>query len=206
MATALCGVPAVLRAQDTVADVEPAVAPAAPAQLTVPSFTEVAVEILAELGSKTSTKGQTFPIRLARAIVVDGREVVPAGTQGVGEVIHAKGSGGMGAAGELILTARFLQVGERQLPLRSFRVGGLAEDRFGTVNALAMASAVSPLPIALAGFFIKGNQVVVAPATSASARTGAHFAIELPETPDGAAPEARAATSADASTSGEVVQ
>jgi hypothetical protein len=91
----LCCASATLRAEDGTSIIEPASAEIPPSTLTVPSFTEVAVEILAELGSKTSIKGETFPIRLVNAIIVDGREIVPAGAEGVGEVIHAKGNGGM---------------------------------------------------------------------------------------------------------------
>src|SRR5262245_4046011 len=58
----------------------------------VPALTEISVEILADLGSKTSTTGDTFPLRLAAPIVIDGVELVPAGTAGMGEVIHAKKS------------------------------------------------------------------------------------------------------------------
>jgi len=205
LATALCCASATLRAEDNIPVTEPAGAEVAPSQVTVPSFTEVAVQILAELGSKTSTKGETFPIRLVNAIIVDGREIVPAGTEGVGEVIHAKGNGGMGAAGELILTARYLQVGDRQLPLRSFHVGGTAHDRIGLVDTLAVASAASPLPIGLLGFFIKGNQLTVASGTVATARTAADFTIELPPTPEAAAAEVPAAVPQDQPT-GEVAQ
>lgn len=215
-ATALCCAPAALHAQDDASITEPVSAQNAvaaegpesaassdsatgtessPQVLTVPSFTEVAIEILADLGSKTSTKGQMFPIRLVNAIYVDGREVVPAGTEGMGEVIHAKSSGGMGAAGELILTARYLRVGDRQLPLRTFRVGGTAHDRIGMVDTIAVASAASPLPIAFVGFFIKGNQLTIASGTVATARTAMDFSIELPPTPEAVAPEAPAASS-----------
>ncbi|MEO0063543.1 MAG: hypothetical protein RLZZ08_2103, partial [Pseudomonadota bacterium] len=77
--------------------------PVAAQPAAIPALTPVSVEILADLGSNTSVSGARFPIRLAAPLVVDGVAVVPAGATGEGEVVHAKKSSGMGAAGELVL-------------------------------------------------------------------------------------------------------
>lgn len=141
----------------------------------VPALTPVSVELLATLGSKISKSGDRFPIRLAAPIAVAGREVVPAGIAGEGEVVHAKSSGGMGAAGELVLAARYVDWNGRRLKLRSLRLAANGDSRVDTVNTINVASAASPLPVGLVGFFISGGQVTVAQGTIAQAKTAEDF-------------------------------
>lgn len=148
-----------------------------PPPVTIPRLTTLVVELLATLSSETSTQGDHFPIRLFEPIVIDGVTVIPAGTMGEGEVIHAKHKGGMGAAGELIITARFLDVHGQRLPLRSLRVNGDGQSRIDTVNSIAVASAAT-LPLAsLVGFFITGGAKTVNEGTVATARTAEDFAV-----------------------------
>lgn len=144
--------------------------------LTIPALTPIIIEILSDLGSNTSQQGDRFPLRLAEPIVIDGRVVVPAGTAGEGEVIHAKKNGGMGSAGELILTARFLDVGGTQLRLRSMSFDGVATSRIDTAGRFGIAGAVVPA-VSLVGFFIKGGKLAVVSGSLASAKTAESFDI-----------------------------
>ena len=152
-------------------------APAAPTM--VEKLTPVVIEILDPLGSKTSQSLESFRIRLAEPIVVDGNELVPAGAEGMGEVVHAKKAGGMGAAGELVLAARYLTVDGRELRLRSMELLETVEgkDRMGTVHTLNIASAASPLPIGLIGFFVGGGNIEIPAGALASAKLAAPFEI-----------------------------
>jgi hypothetical protein len=152
-------------------------APAACACRVIPALTPVSIEILAPLGSKISKSGESFPIRLAAPILIDGKEAVPAGALGVGEVIHAKKSGGMGAAGELVLAARYVEVDGQRLMLRSLNIAAAGESSIHKVDAINAASAASPLPIGLIGFFISGGQVNVAQGTVAPAKTRESFTL-----------------------------
>jgi hypothetical protein len=172
-----------------VAEAEPeaAVQPAA-RLVTVPRLTPVLIELLATLSSETSTTGDRFPLRLAEALMIDGETVIPAGTTGEGEVIHAKRKGGMGAAGDLILTARFLDLGGQHIALRSLRINGDGQSRIDTVNSLAVASAAT-IPLAsLVGFFITGGAKTVNEGTIAAARTAEDVALSLAAVPEQAAP------------------
>lgn len=148
-------------------------------ELLIPKLTPVKIQILVPLGSKLSKTGEMFPIRLAEPVVMDGVEAIPAGAAGMGEVIHAKKSGGMGAAGELVVTARYLEVDGRQLLLRSMHWAQSGKSKIDTVNALNVASVAAPLPIGLVGYFIGGGQVNVAEGAIADAKTAADFAITL---------------------------
>lgn len=154
--------------------------------LLVPALTPVIIALRAHLGSKISTSGDWFEIELAEPVMVDGRLALPAGTRGLGEVVHAKKSGGSGASGELVLAARYLDIGGRRLRLRSMRFAEAGADAIGTVNALNVASAASPVPgIGLIGFFIKGKGIDLPEGTRAHALTAEAFGID-PATPDGA--------------------
>ena len=148
--------------------------------VTIPALTPVRVEILAPLGSKISKTGDMFPLRLAAPIALDGHVLVPGGTTGMGEVIHAKKGGGSGSAGELVLAVRYLDVGGRRLRLRSLHLASEGRSNIGTVNAINVGSAASPLPIGLIGFFITGGQATIAQGTIADARTAEPFAVEQP--------------------------
>jgi hypothetical protein len=161
------------------------------ARAIIPALTPVVVEILTELSSKTSEKGDTFRLRLAEPVMLDGVEVLPAGTPGLGEVIHAKKNGGAGAAGELVLAARYLEVGDARLPLRSLKFDAMARNRMGTVEALTIASAAVAPVASFLGFLIKGDQLSLASGSILTAKTAADFAIGIAaagEDPPGEAP------------------
>lgn len=168
---------------------------------TIAALTPIRIEILAELGSKTSKSGDTFPIRLAEPLVVDGHELVPAGAMGMGEVVHAKKAGGSGAAGELVLAARYLDVDGRHMKLRSLRLVPAGNSKINTVNTLLVATSPTILaPVALAGFFVNGGQATVPLGTIAEAKTAESFEFPAPAK-EVAAPEAT--PPAEAGKSGE---
>jgi hypothetical protein len=160
--------------------------PAAPAALLLPKTTPLIIAIDKELGSKISVTGETFPIRLVEAVSVDGVEVLPAGITGQGEVVHAKKAGLAGAAGELVLAARYLELNGRRIELRSFRFMEASElaqvkgrDNVSEVNATM--AVLSPLAI-----FIGGGNTNVAPGTFANAKTRNDELFERPAAPEAA--------------------
>ena len=66
--------------------------------------------------------------------------MVPAGTPGVGEVVHAERARFGGKAGELILAARYLDFQGTRIPLRTLRFGAQqGRDNSGTINIGNMA-------------------------------------------------------------------
>ena len=145
--------------------------------VTIPALTPIKIELLETLGSKVSTSGETFPFRLAGPVLIDGKVAIPAGTPGVGEVVHAKKSGGSGAAGELVLAARYLDVQGRRLRLRSMNFAVNGHSNIRTVNSVAIASAAAAPPAALIGFLITGSQITVPQGTLADAKTAEAFTV-----------------------------
>jgi hypothetical protein len=100
-----------------------------PLLITVPALTPLYLSLDVELSSKTSSPGDRFGLIVAQDVFVDGSVVIPAGSRGEGEVVHAKKAQTGGTAGELILAARWVRVGEQEVRLRSFTAGGAGLDR-----------------------------------------------------------------------------
>ncbi|WP_421837774.1 hypothetical protein [Novosphingobium sp.] len=154
-----------------------AATPALPCDRCIPALAPVDLVLDTDLGSKISKTGETFAFHLARPIVIDGHELVPAGTPGQGEVIHAKKAGGSGTAGELVLAARYLSVGSQRLRLRSMHIAQRSEDAIGKVDAFNAATVMSPVPVALVGFAITGRNNVFPKGTPAIAKTAEVFHV-----------------------------
>jgi hypothetical protein len=163
-------------------ETETIVAPA-PAPAIIPALTPVRIVIKAHLGSKISKSGETFALELADPIVADGKVLIPAGTTGMGEVVHAKSSGGSGASGELVLAARYLDFGGRRLRLRSLNFAVAGKDATGTVNSIAIASAATMPALSLIGFFIKGKGIDIPEGMAAMAKTAEPFVLDPPAVP-----------------------
>lgn len=139
--------------------------------LVVPPLTPILIEVLKPLGSAISNSGDLFPIRLAQPIMVNGVEAIPAGTPGLGEVVHAKKNGGAGAAGELVLAARYLEIGGRRLRLRSTEFAQSGQSRIDT-------AAIASTGLGIFSFLIKGGKITVDEGTVIRAKTAQAFSIE----------------------------
>jgi hypothetical protein len=137
-----------------------------PATAHLPLKTPVDIEIAEQIGSKISHIGDTFALRLAEPMVVDGKVVLPAGIPGRGEVIHVAKGGWGGKAGELIVAARYLECGDLHIPLGHFHFGKAGEDRAETALGVGMV-------VPLASFLIAGGEVVVSPGARANAKVTA---------------------------------
>lgn len=150
----------------------------------IPANTPIEVELTAPLSSTTSRIGDLFPLRLRSPIIIDGREVVPAGATGGGEVIDADTAGFGGRAGKLILSARYLEIGGQRARIRSLRITTVGESRANT------ALAVSMIPYAgVAGIFVQGGEIELPAGAYGAARLAT--ALELPETSSLTAPTAQ---------------
>lgn len=176
LAAMLAFVPAAAAGQDAPA---PAAAPA-PSCCTIAARTPVEIEFVDAVNSKDNHIGDSFAFRLAAPLIVDGHIVIPAGTPGVGEVVHAARARAMGKAGELILAARYLDYNGAHIPLRTLHFGTQqGRDNSGTVNAINTAAAAAMPVASMVVFLIAGGEVRVPAGTHASAQT----ATELTLTP-----------------------
>jgi len=157
------------------ADIVPvAIAPGT--ALVVPALTPVYLQIDEELSSKTCKPGDHFRLSIAEDVRIGGAIVIPAGSAGEGEVIHAAKSGGGGKAGELILAARYVKVGGQEVRLRSFIIGASGKDH--TADALATSFVAGPFAM-----FVHGGQVVFPRGTAGSAKTAVETQLPALEAP-----------------------
>ena len=145
---------------------------------TVPARTPVAIEITDTVDSKANHSRDAFAFRLAEPLVVEGRVVAPAGTPGVGEVVHAARARAMGKAGELILAARYLQLGDTRIMLRSLRIGPQqGRDSSGTLTTMNVIAAGTVPALSLVAFAIAGGEVNIPAGTRAQAQTAAEIVL-----------------------------
>ena len=140
---------------------------AAPRSGVLPAGSRVILEVASPVGSAISKRGDMFDIRLAEPIVIDGRVVAPAGTPGQGQVVDAGKSGIGGKPGKLVLAARYLDLGGRRVALRAMKLGWAGDDRSAEVLVTSMIPFVG-----VAGIFIHGGEIDVAPGTKAVAKLG----------------------------------
>ncbi|WP_133501369.1 hypothetical protein [Cognatilysobacter terrigena] len=149
------------------------------------------IEVLDRIVSDERKSGDPFSFRLAQPVVVDGHDVIPAGTHGVGEVVHAAPAHGSGQAGELILAARYLEVGDRRVALRGMKLAGAGDDRSG------MSAGVS-IAIGVFAMFIHGGEMEVPVGAIARAKLAEAYVVP---TSDVVAPSSAATSSSTAAPS-----
>jgi hypothetical protein len=166
---------------------EPVAASQSGALVTVPALTPVYLRIDAELTSKKSRTGDRFPIHIDEDVRVGDIVVIPAGSAGEGEVIHAAKSGAGGKAGELLIAARYVRVGGKEVRLRSLSLGASGRDR----SDAALATAIVAGPI---GLFVVGGVMTIPRDSVASAKTAVE--MQLPAAAPSAAPQAPPAAAA----------
>ena len=170
----LLGAPAAFaQTTDTEPLAEPAPAPA-PAAIRIPAGTIVQVELTEALSSETSQQQQLFGLRLAGPIIVEGREVVPAGAIGGGEVIDAHASAFGGRQGRLIISGRFVEINGERARSRGMPITAAGEQRTNT------ALAVSMIPYAgVAGIFVQGGEIEIPVGARGTARLATDIDIPL---------------------------
>lgn len=141
----------------------PATATPAAVCCTLPDGTLVELAIGEPLTSKTAQRGQRFRLLLAEPLRLGDAVLLPAGTEGVGEVIHADHARAAGKPGELLLAARFLQGPDGEIKLRGMKLGGSGKDRGNAAMGVAMG--LGPL-----GFLVRGGQIEIPEGSRAHAK------------------------------------
>ena len=152
-----------------------AVAEAIPAAEAVgevlPANTVIELEMTDAVSSETSKPGEFFRMRVAVGIVSGQRLLVPAGTVAVGQVVHAARSRGGGKGGELILAARYLELPQGQVKLRSgFGAAGANRTR----TSLALSYVVGPFAL-----LVKGKRMEMPAGAPLSARIATDTTISF---------------------------
>ena len=168
-AAALCA--AALIAHDTHAQDTAPQPVVAPACCQVPAGTQIDIEIRDALDSARSQRGDKFAIALHTPVYIGQQLVIPAGTPGVGEVVHADRARGGGKPGELILAARFLELDGRRIPLRGMKLGTTGADKFGKAMGLAT------IPVVGLFTYVRGGETIVPQGALAGAKLAEAFDV-----------------------------
>ncbi len=95
----------------------------------------------------------------------------------MGEVIFAKSSGGSGAGGELVLAARYVDVGSKRVRLRSLQLNANGKSRIDSANAVGIAASAAAPALGIVAMFMKGKQSAVPAGTVADAKTAEDIAF-----------------------------
>lgn len=170
----------------------PVAAPVAEGMIRIPTGTPVYFSFSSQISSHTAKIDEMFPIVLTGPIVVGGKELVPAGTPGQGQIVHAAKSGWAGKPGELIVAVRFIEYNGQKIPLRRFRMGGgdansaggTGADHTGQATTMLIASSATVPIVAPIVFFISGGEKIIQPGTLGNAIVSADTDIPLsPEKP-----------------------
>ncbi len=136
----------------------------------VAANTVVELELTDPVSSKDRKHGDQFGLRLHSPLMLNGVIVLPAGTPGIGEVVHADRARGGGKPGELILAARYLQVGGGQLPLHGMKLGIHGKDN----SQKALAASIA---IGVWAEFIHGGEIEIPAGTTALAKLAQDFDV-----------------------------
>ncbi|PTS87131.1 hypothetical protein DBR17_06535, partial [Sphingomonas sp. HMWF008] len=91
--------------------------PSTPASIVIKQDTPVELMATAEVTTATAKPGTVFKMRVNRAILVDGKTIIPVGTPAFGEVTAAKDAGGLGKSGKMAAKLVRIQLGDAAIPI-----------------------------------------------------------------------------------------
>lgn len=131
--------------------------------------TPVLARTLERLSSRDARQGDRFRIAVVQPVLVDGLVVIPAGTQGYGEVRRVVEKGMMGKSGKLEIVPLFVELGGARIAL-----DGAAADK-GDSN---LAPVVLAWPLVGSGLgFISGTHAIIPAGTDLPARVHADLPL-----------------------------
>jgi len=175
---------AVLAALTAIAALSPATATAATAHARarhaccrVAAGTPVQVALVDQVGSAAQKRGDTFTLRLAAPLIVDGEVVLRAGAPGVGEVIEAMRPSIGGKPAEMVLAADYLTTRHGRVTLDGLQLARPGHDN-STASQVLGISGLAFAPLGIVGIVVPGGDVVFKPGTVATAKVAT--AVTLP--------------------------
>ena len=148
----------------------------------VAAGTLVTIELTEPVSSESKKRGDSFGIKLTAPLIIDGRTVIEAGAEGVGEVVDAAAAGIAGRPAKLVLAARSIDDRGARIPLRAFRLASTGKDR---VNGAIVADVL----VGVVGLIaVTGGKVVYPAGTRAMAKIAADITVAPLPNPEALAP------------------
>ncbi len=125
----------------------------------LPARTVVLFTLNTPISSKTAVAGEQFQLLVADNVLQNGVTIIPKGTPAFGEVIHASKAGGLGKAGELLVTIRYIDLNGQKIKMRSFQPFQ-GKGQSNTIATISAVTAISTIPYAgLLTAFIQGGNI-----------------------------------------------
>ena len=148
-------------------------------QFELPALTPVLIQLDEKVSSNGNRNGDRFRFHVAADVRVGDVIVIPAGSLGEGEVVHAQKSGMAGKAGELIVAARYVTVNGRTVRLRSFAAGtGQQHADLATWTGIFISF---PALMIQGGVMTMPRNMIANARTAQSARLPAWTAVSQPQ-------------------------
>ena len=114
--------------------------------------TPVELMALREVSTASVQPGTRFKLQVNKAIVVDGRTLVPVGALAFGEVVSAIDAGGLGKSGRMTARLLYIEVGDGQIPI---------DGEMSAKGTGAGSAGVAILFAGITGFFHRGNNAKI---------------------------------------------
>jgi hypothetical protein len=143
----------------------------------LPAATEVAVELAEAVGTRERKAGDTFALRLAAPVIVDGQLAIPAGTPGVGHVVQSSGPGLGGKGAKLVVSADYLTVKGGIVPLQGLQLTGMGKDHTFAADMASLGGWIS-MPLGLVGFAVPGGDIEIPKGAAASAKVARDVSLQ----------------------------
>lgn len=143
----------------------------------LPAGTLLEIELAEAISSHDRKRGDKFAFKVRTPLMHGEILAVPAGTAGVGEIVHADRARSGGKPGELVLAARYLVLDGTQVPVRGLKLGATGEDRSN--SALAASFALGPF-----GLFVHGGEIQIPAGTIGKVKLAQELAIPHPTPQD----------------------
>jgi len=141
-------------------------------EIVLPDGTELFVETLEEISSKTAVEGDPLTFRVKEDVTVNGKVLIAKGAIAKGVVSNAKKSGRMGKGGDLsIRVESTVTVDGQKVRLRSTK-GNEGDNKTGTTVALVVL--FGPL-----GLLKKGKNAVIKTGTAIKAYTDEQVKVSV---------------------------
>jgi hypothetical protein len=121
----------------------------------VPEGTEIRIKVIEPLSSETAIEGNIFEVEVANDVVISGQTVILAGSRGQGEVVSVRKKTFIGNAGDIDVKIKFVNVGDKSVPLRAQRVKP-EDDKHGVSGIIATL-------VDTMSYFKMGNDKVIKP-------------------------------------------
>ena len=142
----------------------------------VPAGSVVEVELAAPVSTQVQKAGDSFALRLAEPLILNGRIVLRAGTPGVGVVIECAKPGLGGKPAKLVLAARYLTDRHGRVPLQGLQLTGAGRDRSMAANAVGLAG-IAFAPLGLVGLALTGGDTELPTGARATAKIAADVTL-----------------------------